>query len=669
VKPNKVEARALLDAHVPAKGYQPERLAQEELMIRCMAFFIGKQYFVQNGALLQDLAPVSPHEVRYRANIILPAVQRAAAKIAGVQGRFRVAPKSGSPKDRYTARISDKVLDHCRETNDYQDAKEEAVIWAAICGSGFLRTTWDPTRGEGNAKRYYNDEAGKLIMPRSEDERMGLERAGQFEDLAQGDIEFEPVSPFSFHYDWDSRRSIRDCQWVAEANLVGIASVANKYNLQEKNIKPNDTPDGLAIWDEALAFMSSGNSIRGGTTGFGYKPKQTEKDGRVLVTSYFHRPTKKYPRGLYIVRLGEEILFVKDNPYRDTAPLPYTKIDWVKVPGRFMGIGLVEQLLSPQFQYNESRAKLTQFQNVAGMPPLFNPSGSGVPSDVLLESGVTYDYNPSVGAPTYGQAPQYPPEVANNAAMARAEVDTISSQADPDVSGAPGQMRSGEALRLWFDERDKPLSMVQRASLKLDRDTGRMALSLCRMNYTEERTLSLLGDTGEFQYTAFKGADLHNDVRIIGEPSNPDSVNAFKAEVSDLIQLGAMDPANNKEHWRLLVDAQRWNTFDEASQDWARDKENQEREIAEMVADPAKWMEQPYPVLPFEEHDVHAKTLARFMKGDDFRSLDTATQSVLFQHYMLHVQQVEAAQQAAMEQAEAMKGTPGAKGKASQPSR
>jgi hypothetical protein len=661
----KGQALEMLDRLVDPRGFQPERVAQDELNLRSLAYYVGKHHFQQIGSNLYELPLENDNEVRYRSNLIVSAVERAVSKVGNLNGKFRVAPKSGTPESRHAAKISDRVLSHIFDITDYEAQKHIVTKWAAICGSGFCKVAWDPTAGD--ATRFYIGADGRAIATLNNEEKAVFEREGRFKDLPLGDLKVTPVSPFSFHWDWDSRGGIEECDWCAEVFYLSLPAIAEMFDVSEQSVPESKVPDGAIVYEEALAFMTSGS----GYVSYGYQPKQKEREGRGIVTVFYRRASKKYPKGQHVIRVGNQIIRNDTNPHRATGfDLPYVKLDWWKVPGRFSGLGLVEQLMSSQFRYNEARAKMTEFQNVFGTPPIFVPDGSGIPTDqYVLQPGMVYSYNPVAGKIEFAQPPQLPAEVAGNAIACRDEINWISSQSDPDLSGAPGQMRSGEALRMFFDEKNRVLSTTQKMSLKFDQRVAQQALALAKINYEEERTLVYAGEDGDFSVVSFRGVDLHNDVRITGEPSDPDSIMAWKAEVRELLEVGALDPLNNKQHWRLLVNAYRYNTFDEASQDWARDQANQERETRVMLADPVRFQNQPYPVADFEDHEAHVTALERFMKTDEFRALDPISQGVLATHRALHVQEIQKAVEAQLAMAEAVKGTPGEKGKASQPKR
>lgn len=659
----KSQAEDYLTTKVDPASYQPERTALEQLQLRCLAYFCGKQHFYQEGPALLEIDYEDEIEVRYRANLIWPAIERAVAKVMNSSAAMRVAPKSGSPHHRTAALTSDRVLTHVQQQRGYRRRREEATRIAAIMGSAFIKTTWDDRIGD--LRRFYGDRS-RTVLPATREEEAELERQGLFEDLYEGDIRYDVVTPFSFHWDWNSRTDLDACQWCAEMTYQSISHVAEMYDLRERDIVPDDNIGSSSAYEQTLAFITSGN----GTTPYTYMPRQLQMEGRTSVTELWHRPTRKYPQGMHIVRIGPNVIKVDKNPYRMTGrPLPFAKIDWAPCPKRFIGLGIAEHIMAPQHRYNESRGKMTEFQNVWGQAPMYVGEGGISPENVHIKPGRVYEYNRTAGKIEPGPTPTYPPEVAQNAQIASGEIDRISSMSDPDMSGLPGQIRSGEGMRAFFNEKNLLLSTSQRSVIEADQEVAVQTLGLVRANYGNDRTLKVTGLSGMFEILTFQAADVHNDVHIVSDVRDADSILAYKAELGELLQIGALDPANNPKHRRLMYNAYQFNTHEEILDDFTLDQANQEREIQDMIADPVRFQQKPYPVAEFEDHEVHSDTLARFMKTDEFRSLDPVTQGVLYVHYQMHQQALAEIMQKQIEMQEAIKGSPGEKGKASQPRR
>lgn len=666
------EAESFIQEKVDPRGWQPERAAQEEGWLRNMAYFVGKQHFIQEGARLREPIDLAEHEVLYKSNLIKGAVARNVAKILSIRGAYSVAPASTSQEDVRLAELSDRVLEHQKFVTRYRHVKMLAYHWACICGVCYLKTYWD--QDAGDADRLYKRD-GRLVpgVVLSPEERAAKDAAGEYEDSPTGEVRTEIVSPFSLTHDWDARDAgIEGCMWIGESSFQAKERVAERFGVDPSSLATDESGTGPSYFEEQIAFMSSGI----GGTGFAMPTPSASRGTRTRVVELWHRPTRRYKRGIHIVHAGGRLLINDENPYAGDRSgamhLPYTMVPWQPVPGRFWPAGLVEDLTSPQFQYNHARATMVEFQNIFGSPPIFVTSASGIPTGrYTTEPGAIYQVDtPTVSDQIMpGPQPQFPSEVAANGEHCLRDLQMLSTMADPEMT-LPGQIRSGAGIRAVQEERDKPLQIPAEASLAVDVDVGRKLLALGRMFYGEERVLRYYGDGGEWITERFSGADLNNDIRVLSEPGSLISSKAAeRAEVLDMVEAGVLDPINNPDDRRAVLKALEWGIADEATREKLQDELQQEGEIARMIRNPAQYMQEPYPVMPWEDHAAHKRVLERLFRTAEFDQLDPATQSVLAAHHQMHAQAEEEAMRRQLEMMESLKGAPGEKGKASQPRR
>lgn len=670
------EALALVNTKVDPSSFETERRSFEEGWIKNLAFFAGKQHFVQEGTRLREPENVPEHRVFYRANFILGSVMRACSKIMQMSGSFAVAPKNGSKLARDAAKLSMKIFEHQKEITSYEYKKMLAYLWAANCGSVYLKPVWDPTAGEPDRFFFDNMKDKTPIGNLSAEEQKQKVEDGEFMDLPSGDVDIGIVSPFSFYWDWKAREGgIEDCGWCAQVQATDIDDLYDLYGSKAEKVRSMDEWTGSIYYEEALSFMTTGvNSLNTAFT------TPDEKRGRrVRTVEYWERPNRsnKY-KGRHILAAGDQILSNGDNKYRVTGyPLPFVKMDWWPMPGRFPGLSLTEQLVSPQFQYNKARAAITEHQNVHGHPPILSPKGAGIPTGhYTIGSGDVIEYDPLGGMPTVMQIPPLPNEVMQNASLARGEMREIAADASPDVSNLPGGIRGSEGIALMLEEKNIALTPTATASLKVDREVGRMFLSYGKLFYRDQRVMHFAGPNGELKAVHFSNADINNDLRILAEPMQVLSVAGQRSSILDYVQTGVLmnpallqtDPGAFRREQRAVLKALHYSSPDEALEDQLLDEEMQEREIEMIKADPVAYMpreenpeESGLPINPFDDHQVHIQVLDRALKGTEFAKLDQISQLAIFQHRQAHVMELERAMQMAQM---AQEGAGGAQGSA-----
>lgn len=661
----------LLDARVPSWDRSQARILFEQQWIRNAAFFAGKQHFTMMGNQLVDV-PLAEHEIRSKVNLIKPAVLRAVAKVINMQSKMGVAPSNPTPRAREIARTSERVREHQDNVVDYQAEKAHAALWACVTGTSFLWNQWDPSKGDLD-RFYWVDKADRTVIPAAAlapEERARRDREGLFDDLAPGEVTCEATGPFTVYVDASAKRKLEHAKWIVDARYVDRALIAELFNVNEGDIPSDDGSSAALRYEEALAYMTTGVS---GLGGVGSMP-QIEFENRTWLRTMFERPSRAHKKGRYVVAAGSKVLRDMDNPYAGDRTgvlhLPVVKLAWIEMLNRFWGLSLVDDLTSPQFRYNESRSRMFELERVAGRPPIFVPKGSGIPvGEMAIKTGSVYEYTPQWGPPVFMAPAQLPPEVVQNAMTSAKEIRELSTGSELDGARMPGSLRSGSAVDAMQRDRDQVLDLTMQGVLRVDRDCGRQRLQLGHMFYDAPRLLRYRGPNGQWSVEQFKGADLSNDIQIFGEPGELETVQQRRSTLMEAVQIGALVPATNPQHAQIVLKALRFNTGEEAIDDFLMHEQAQEAEIREMLGNPAAFMEEPYPVMPWEDHAAHKRVLARYFHQDEWKTLTPELKSVLATHWQMHDQQEQAAIAQMLALQEQAKGAPAAKGQASQPSR
>lgn len=665
------EALDLFRKRLPQRNGGGERLVFERNWLFELGFFAGKQHAAMMGNTLVDVPP-REHEIRYKANFIKPAVLRAVAKQMELAPRAAVAPPDGvgTARAREISRISYGLLQHANEASDFRHQVVMALLWAACNGTSFLKNDYNPEAGD--PERFYHTEKGnRAIVPTeflSPEEQRQRDVDGLFDDYSTGEVSSEACSCFGIYEDKLSRSGLDKCRWLFQVQYLDRAYIAERFGVDEDDIKVEADSGRMQRWEEALALMSTS------TTSQYYTGVQTESErkDRCWFAQMWERRSKDYPKGRYIAIAGETVLVNGRNPYagdlRGWCEIPFVKIDWVPMPGRFWGLSLVSDLMAPQFRYNASRSRSCEFEHIHGRAPIFVPRGCGIaPGAQTIQNGATYEYDPLVGKPEPGPAPQLPAEVSRNAAVSRGEISQLSSQSDIEGSKMPGQLRSGDAWSAMQHEQDITLTITTEGLLRAHRDSGRQFLAMMKLFYDEGRIAKYRGPSGEWAVVQFQRADLSTDVHILGEPGEIESTAAKDRRIMAYAQANLLDMADPKIRTSVLK-ALRFHTEAELVDDVLMHEAQQEEESRRMVANYQLYLDGVYPVLPFEDHAAHKRVLLRqFTDLEEMDKLNPDQKAVLMAHWTLHDRAEKQQQMEQLQMLQATQGTPGAAGKASQP--
>ncbi len=674
------DAIAYVEQRINPKLVDAHRHPMEREWVKNIAFLRGNQHFVDTGNGFR--APVvQPHRVLYRANMVRTLVTKAVATVLSNSATFRAPAVDWTKKSRDRAFTSEKLFEHFRENVvDWPLLLEDTLNWAACCGSGFIEFGWDPDAGSPD--RFYLDENDKPVWGLTGDQKRLFEEQGRFEDVPPGDIMARVNSPFRQQWDWSARNDFNDpnCKWGGTKELVDLEALEDVYGFEKvKGIRPQE-PSSNSLWyDEMLAFMQGGG---GAVTMPNYVTPRDKTRQRTVLSRYFEVPLRSnHYEGRFIVVAGNVVLVNGKNPYAKTRyPLPFVKIDWQRNPGSFIGHPLMDDLRNPQFQYNNARGRQTEVANVHSSPTIFMNKHAGLAEGTLaIEPGVVYtvDFRAAGGKDNImvlGPVPQVPKELAESATRALSELQMIASQADPDQSKLPGQIRGAPALSMMIEEKNKALLPAAKSALRATVLAGRIMLSIAKHNYTSQRVIRYVGEDNSYRVLEFEAADIQTDIRVVGEPEYFRSKASDKAQIVEYVQAGILDPLTNPEHEIMVLKTLAFGNAEQALAERLADEENQDREWDEMTADPLKHLKQAptggmmldYGVQPYDDDDTHIRVMLRRMKTAEFRDLDPFAKQLLVQHLQLHQ---ERKQQALMQQMMLEQARPSGPAPRGQPSR
>lgn len=645
-----------------------ERLSLEEQWMTLRLFWENRSDCeIQGGRVLSAWSRTSdPDEVRYKVNLIRAHGDTAVAKVRAVNATFMARPPTDQKRHRDAAEVTNKVFKHIQQVTKWDRTHLLSTIQAMIYGTSPIEVGWDPKKGEPD--RYYLDSAEqRLRMPAAlltEEQRQEKESRNLFEDLPPGDLDAWIHSPFGFHWDTASRdRGIAGCHWVGTRHYVDVERVAEAWGVDENDIPAMDADSGLLNYEEYLANLVG---IFGSPL-FDAGARAEEKRGkRTLKIEIWQRPDSKNPKGMHVVWCGGRIMNSgkTDNPFcadrSSQAHLPFLLQHWKPRPGNFWGVGLVEDALQPQYWTNQMRSSKMEFALVHGQPAIFMPSDSGLDTaEQTTKAGRIYRTRSGMPMPVQiGPTPQQGRDVGDVAMMAEGDLNRVMSQTEIDGGKLPGQMRSGSGMRAINEERFVGLTIPAQMSVDAICEMGNISLSIAKLRYsqTKERLYRYLNDTNEWAVQAFTGADIVNDIVVVGEVDIADSIQGQRDFVMDMVATGIFDPTVPPDLRAMIFKSLKYKTADGFIAEQVQAEDNEDREVQEMIADPLKYGEIGYPVMPWENHAVACKALVRFMYSNDFRRLSQTkeglrSQAMITMHWQQHAMMLaqQQAQQAMMQ--------------------
>jgi hypothetical protein len=671
----------LIQMRIDPLGRRHERIALEEKWLTDYGYYRGKTNFdiVGQWQFRDRFQPGPRHRVPYAINMIRTDVVRAVAMLLSMNIDQEVIPANDDYRSKEIADVSGHVLQHIDDAINWNRVTLLSTLSAAIYGLGIIRLDWNKSAGQPE-RLYMTNKTSPEYIPAhvlSPEQKREFEKLGLFKDFPQGEIDARNTSPFSFYTDWSSRDAgIKGCLWAGEKHLVDVSVAAEMLGVDEEDIPVTSDDRGGRYYEEAVAYMSANR-------GFGARSwsEPEEKRGkRTMLVDMWQRPNREYKRGFRAINCGGRTFYEGDNPniadQTGLTHLPWLIQPWIPNPGDFYPSGLVEDQRGAQWHLNECRTAMSSYVRVYGNPPIFISKASGINLDkVSIHPGGVYAANENSWVVKPGPSVTLPPEVFGFAQICQQDLAKIASQSDIDGSKLPGQLRSAPALRAIAEERHIALNIPAQSLVEMQRDAGRMKLILYQQHVDSERLARYQGDDGQYATQAFTGADLTNDLVVIGTPRIEDTAATREASVLDEIQAGLLNPQDPQDK-RLAFRRMRYHTKNDIEARAIQAEKNEEYEYELMVADPHKYAAGigpdgnilgGYPVQTWEDHQAALDCLRSLMYRERFKRLDPLAQALVTDHYEKHAALLEQQQVKAMQFAEATKGAPGEKGVASQP--
>lgn len=652
------ESQALsfvLDRVAP-DGIQSERRPLEEQWFGNMAYLYDRPHFVPEQGIIRP--PKDPKYVRtkYHANLILPKVMRAIAKLEGVHATLEPLPLSDERDDLRAAKLAGKVFGYLQEQTKFRRKHFRVLSWAAVCGSGFYRVTWNPAAGK-KSRTYFQKGTRRPDMRAMFDPTLKaqLDKSGSFQDIPSGDIDLTVAEPFQTWWDPNARGGgVDDCTWMATAIARSPAAIKAQWGV---DVSPStDDMMGTEIYRDVLAFIA-GDNYRG----IGIPGK--ERNNLCREIDFYSAPSDENDwQGQHIVVAGGKVLHNDVNPY---GWLPFVKIDWFPVEGRFIGLSLVDQLRGPQRARNRAREHVMRFMETSAYAPLILPKNSGIkPVQVAAVHGLILEMDMMGSAPVFGQPAQLPPFVMQNATEAENEMNNIAAQADPTNSKLPGQLRSGVAVQAVQADNNSILTPTSEGMLEGVADLGSKMLELVGTHYEEARVMQIVGPNGDIDVKRVLGSDLRNHyrLRVQAQPGMLDSTESRQARIFEAAQLGILNLADPYEKV-LALKGLHFHTADDFANSLLQQETGEWREIDKMLAD-AAYQSQP---MPWMNAYIRSKVLEKFLNSPEFEKLAPLYQKKVATRWQAFAQIIQQQMQAQAALAQQTQGTPGAKGQPSAP--
>lgn len=633
------------------------RVATERQWYLNLAFYSGKQ----NVALLRPQAlgagagtttklwvPPAPHyRVRPVINKIRPTIRQELAQLTNNKPSASIVPSSAEDRDMYAAMAGEQIWENLYIDHKLKFVFRRAMWWTLLCGTGFIKTYWDPTKGKIVT---IESPVGNIQRP-------------------EGDICYTAETPFNVLAPDLREEEIENQPFIIHAQSKSPEWIQMRYgNVLGKDAKSGDDASDL-LEDSFLNLVGS---------------QQPEKFKNMIVYECWIKPgaVPLFPEGACYTMIGNRIVQGQMGLPYSHQQFPFAKIDHIP-GGKFYSTSSVEDLIPLQKEYNRTRGQIIEAKNRMGKPQLYGPRGSVDPKKITSEPGLFIEYTPGFEPPKVLQPVPLPAYIIQELDRINQDWNEISGQSQVSKGEVPPGVTAATAISFLQERDETKLSPTFDSLEEAIEKTARHSLIYVKDYWDIERKIKVTGPDGSFDVMAFQGSDLRDnlDIRIEAGSSLPVSKAARQALIMDLMKMGFVMPQQglevmdmgglNKIYERLQVDrrqAQRENlrmskVTDETMAEYEQMAMQQQQEQLmqqmqqmppvelsesmppEMGMDPMGEMLQPepepipliVPVNTWDNHQVHIQYHNEFRKGQAFENLPTVAKELFEQHVQQHV--------------------------------
>lgn len=650
------------------------RLQTERQWYMNLAFYMGKQ----NVAILKPQAsgmgfttrfyvpPAPYYRSRPVINRIRPTIRTELSQLTNNKPSATVVPASAEDRDMYAALAGEQIFDSMYREHNLKRVIRKTALWTLICGTGFIKTYWDPRKGPKLPKK--DPISGEALTD---------PMTGQPVLEVSGDVCYTAETPFHVFVPDLREEELEEQPFIIHAQVKSPDWVKMNFPeaLDGTPINPNSSQASDVLEENFLNLIGT---------------QTPQKMQSVLVLEVWVKPgmVPMAPEGMYFTLVGDKIVQGFSGWPFNHDEYPFSKFDHIPA-GKFYATSTIEDLIPIQKEYNRTRGQLIEAKNRMAKPQLLAPRGSVNAAQITTEPGLVIQYTPGFDPPTPIPLSAMPQYVVQEIDRCLNDWNDISGQHEVSHGQVPPGVTAATAIS-YLQERDE--SKLSHTFDSLEEGIEKVAkqtLSIVNQFWTDERLIKVVGPDGSFDAQAFKGSDIDNgmDIRVEAGSSLPVSKAAKQALITDWMQMGFIDPQDglevmdmggiNKIYDRIQIDQRQvqrenmrmakvnedaLNEYNQNNQKMmAASVQQQEEEIGAefeqtgqppVEEDPETGQlipKQPDPLKPWDgnqpplivpvntwdNHEAHIQLHNNYRKGQAFESLPDETK-VLFE---IHVQQ------------------------------
>ncbi|MES2462065.1 MAG: hypothetical protein V4671_15885 [Armatimonadota bacterium] len=501
------------------------RPVEREWVMAC-AMTEGRQWLRWDDATHRaESLMMKGKEHRYVTDpLIIPLVAKLTALATMTKPDKSFVPQINNAKGKAAAaegRLADAHVS--RENGGYLQTLDVAT-WAAVCGVGYDKGYWDPTRRA--AIPVYGPDGqveGKQALP-------------------IGDVCRDVTTPFEVYVDPTARRW-KDARWLIHASVRPLSYIQERFGEAASDVEPGLAGDGT--W--ADTYVSDGF---GGVSQLRENFAGESRSKQVLVLELWEKPSIRYPQGRLLVVAGRKLLYRGKWPTA-SEEFPFARMVYAEALGHPYGKGLVKDLCPLQVAYNRLLTKVwCRIEDEK--PTALIEAASAIGPDAFEtneEHGIRKIlYDPSTQPPVWMPPAPQTEDPYKLREIVWQDMQHIAGIHDVNMGSTPGGVTAGVSIELLQQGDRTQLGLFTQSIEGFAVQVGNQNVSL----YAENASANLprmmgLDDSGdpqtaELQAVSFRALTGGGAVNIVVLPGSatPKTPAGQKQEILDFLRLGLL---------------------------------------------------------------------------------------------------------------------------------
>ncbi|MBQ6892647.1 MAG: hypothetical protein IJN48_00430, partial [Clostridia bacterium] len=311
----------------------------------------------------EDYDPPYDYMERGVYNRIAPLIETRIANFKSLDFSLAGHTATSEMCDYEKSLVASRLLTQTQFKCDFLSKKDSLVLWSELCGTAFMLSWWDDTKGDAISD-------GDKLLP-------------------LGDLDFGVITPYEVLPESIYKENLGDQASIIIEQVVSVSEVDRRFGVR---VKPHKV--------DTYALVPTAGVGGLGYVGATFSAGMRDAKDSTLLRTYFEKPSARHPSGRMFISTPDRILYYGTLPIDE---YPIAMLRCKRSAGMFFGRSVIEDLIPLQRAYNGVKNKIHDYIRTLALSPLLVPEGAVDDIESLAQMGVApgdiVEYDPDRGEP------------------------------------------------------------------------------------------------------------------------------------------------------------------------------------------------------------------------------------------------------------------------------